>query len=94
MKAILERVHFENPTDLDVKRLQKIIEENDLTPADIKYRFSKLYDWQIKIVNPFSGDDLIGARQAALRAVTQLPFAQVRLFLEPLQSESFTCPHL
>lgn len=51
MKAILERVHFENPTDLDVKRLQKIIEENDLTPADIKYRFSKIYGWQIKIVN-------------------------------------------
>ena len=51
MKAILERVHFENPTDIDVTRLQKIIEENNLTPADIKYRFSKLYDWQIKIVD-------------------------------------------
>ena len=43
---------------------------------------------------PFPADDLIGARQAALRAVTELPFAQVRLFLEPFQSESFTCPHL
>ena len=51
MKEILERVHFENPTDLDVTRLQKIIEENGLIPADIKYRFSKLYGWQIKIVD-------------------------------------------
>ena len=51
MKAILERVQFENPTDLDVTRLQKIIDENDLTPADIKYRFSKLYDWKIKLVD-------------------------------------------
>ena len=51
MKELLERVHFENPTDLDVTRLQKIIEENGLIPADIKYRFSKLYGWQIKIVD-------------------------------------------
>lgn len=51
MKPTLERVHFENPTDLDVTRLQTIIEENDLVPADIKYRFSKLYNWQIKIVD-------------------------------------------
>ena len=51
MKAILEKIQFNNPTDIDVARLQKIIDENDLTPADIKYRFSKLYNWQIKIVD-------------------------------------------
>lgn len=51
MKLTLDKVHFENPTDLDVTRLQKIIEENGLIPADIKYRFSKLYGWQIKIVD-------------------------------------------
>ena len=51
MKPILEKIQFNNPTDIDVVRLQKIIDENDLTPADIKYRFSKLYNWQIKIVD-------------------------------------------
>lgn len=51
MKAILERVHFDNPTDIDVKRLQKVIDDNGLTPIDIKYRFSKLYNWQIKLVD-------------------------------------------
>ena len=51
MVSILERIHFENPTDIDVTRLQSIIENNNLIPADIKYRFSKLYNWQIKIVN-------------------------------------------
>lgn len=51
MKAILEKIQFNNPTDIDIVRLQKIIDENDLTPADIKYRFSKLYNWQIKIAD-------------------------------------------
>ena len=51
MNSTLERIHFENPTDIDVIRLQIIIENNNLIPADIKYRFSKLYNWQIKIVN-------------------------------------------
>lgn len=41
---------------------------------------------------PFAADDLLGARQAALKAVPQLPFAQVRLFLEPFQQETFTRP--
>lgn len=41
---------------------------------------------------PFPGDDVMGARQAALRAAAQLPFAQLRLFLEPFQSETFTRP--
>ena len=51
MNSTLERIHFEKPTDIDVIRLQCIIENNNLIPADIKYRFSKLYNWQIKIVN-------------------------------------------
>ena len=51
MNSTLEKIHFENPTDIDVTRLQSIIENNNLIPADIKYRFSKLYNWQIKIVN-------------------------------------------
>lgn len=51
MKAILEKVHFDNPTDIDVTRLQRFIEENDLTPADIKYRFSKLYSWRISLTD-------------------------------------------
>lgn len=51
MKLTLDKVHFDYPTVLDITRLQKIIDENDLTPVDIKYRFSKLYDWKIKIVN-------------------------------------------
>lgn len=42
---------------------------------------------------PFPADDGMGARQAALRAAAQLPFAQVRLFLEPFQSETFTQPN-
>lgn len=51
MKATLERIHFDNPTDIDVARLQQFIEDNDLTPADIKYRFSKLYNWQVKLAD-------------------------------------------
>ena len=51
MVSILEKIHFDNPTDIDVVRLQEFIEDNDLVPADIKYRFSKLYNWQIKIVD-------------------------------------------
>lgn len=41
---------------------------------------------------PFAKDDEIGARQAALRAAAQLPNIAVRLFLEPFQSERFSCP--
>ena len=44
MKTTLERIHFDNPTDIDVVRLQEFIEDNGLMPADIKYRFSKLYN--------------------------------------------------
>ena len=51
MKATLEKIHFDNPTDIDVTRLQKFIEDNDLMPADIKYRFSKLYNWQITLTD-------------------------------------------
>lgn len=51
MVSILERIHFDNPTDIDVTRLQKFIEDNDLMPADIKYRFSKLYDWRITLTD-------------------------------------------
>ena len=41
---------------------------------------------------PIAKDDEIGARQAALRAAAQLPDIAVRLFLEPFQSERFSCP--
>ena len=51
MVSILERIHFDNPTDIDVTRLQKFIEDNDLMPADIKYRFSKLYNWRITLTD-------------------------------------------
>ena len=49
MKPTLEKVNFNNPTDTDVMRLQSFIEENKLTTEDIKYRFSKIYGWQIRI---------------------------------------------
>ena len=51
MKATLEKIHFDNPTDIDVRRLQKFIEDNGLMPADIKYRFSKLYNWRITLTD-------------------------------------------
>ena len=51
MVSILEKINFDNPTILDITRLQNFINDNGLTPVDIKYRFSKLYNWQIKIVD-------------------------------------------
>ena len=47
----LDKIHFENPTDTDVKRLQNYIDDNGLTPEDLKYRFSKIYGWRIRIAN-------------------------------------------
>ena len=43
---------------------------------------------------PFPADDEIGARAAAIRAAAQLPDMDVRLFLEPFQSERFVSPIL
>ena len=51
MVSILEKIHFENPTDIDVVRLQEFIEDNGLMPADIKYRFSKLYNWRVTLTD-------------------------------------------
>ena len=51
IEELLEKINFENPRDIDMFRLQHIIEDCDLIPAVIRYRFSKVYDFEIKIVD-------------------------------------------
>ena len=51
IEELLEKINFENPRDIDMFRLQHLIEDCDLIPADIRYRFSKVYDFEIKIVD-------------------------------------------
>ena len=51
IEEILEKIDFENPRDIDMFRLQHLIEDCDLVPAVIRYRFSKIYDFEIKIVD-------------------------------------------
>ena len=43
IEEILEKIDFENPRDIDMFRLQHLIEDCDLVPAIIRYRFSKIY---------------------------------------------------
>lgn len=49
MKPIYEKINFASPNEYDVKRLTNILNEANLFPDEIKYKFSKLYSWEVKL---------------------------------------------
>lgn len=51
MKTTIDKIDFANPTEFDVKRLTNILNDANLFPDEIKYKFSKLYAWEIKLVD-------------------------------------------